>query len=157
MAFEAILRKKTEVTDAMEILQTLSNQEAPQTTSLHTPGTNPRLDFLVIWNRAIVIYNQHTESHCLLEGGLGADSPDALFGLLDNELNSFKEYRKKGEKVRSAVAPVLNMVNVFSETIGEGLATVSTKSVHISQMMFDFDDIRHSLQRKRFLLLFEYC
>ena len=133
-----------EVTEAMENLRTLSNQEVPQTTSSNKPVTNPESDFLVAWDLAITTYNQHTESYYLIEGGLVANSPDALFGILDNELNSFQEYRKKGEKVRRAIEPVLNMVNVFSETIGEGVAMVSNMSAQIVGMMLNFDDIRHS-------------
>ena len=120
------------------------------------PGPNPGSECLLIWDRAISTYNHHTESYYLIEGGLGANSPDALFGILHDELNSFKEYRKKGDKVRSAIEPVLNMVNMFSETIGEGLATVRTMSAQISDTKFNFHCIRHSLQRKRFLSLSEY-
>ena len=141
----------------MERLRTISNQEVPQTTSSNTPGPHSGLDCLVIWDRAIATYNQHTENYYLIEGGLGADSPDALFGILENELNRFKQYRKKGEKLQSAIEPVLNMVNVFSEVIREGLATVSTNSSQISETTYNFDNIRSSHRRKRSLLPFVYC
>ena len=144
------------MTDAIEKLRTLSNQQVPQTTLLNTPGPNSGSECLLIWDRAISTYNHHAESYYLIEGGLGANSPDALFGILHDELNSFKEYRKKGDKVRSAIEPVLNMVNVFAETIGECLATVRTTSAQIFDTTFNFDQIRHSLRRKRFLSLSEY-
>ena len=140
----------------MERLRTISNQEVPQTTSSNTLGPYAGLDCLVIWDRAIATYNQHTKSYYLIEGGLEADSPDVMFGILDNELNRFKQYRKKGEKLRSTIEPVLNMVNVFSEVIREGLATVSTNSAQISETIYNFDNIRNSHLRKRSLLPFEY-
>ena len=136
----------------MEILWILSNKEVPQTTLLNTPDTNSASDFLLIWDRAILTYNQRTEGYYLVEGGLGADYPDALFGILNKELTRFKEYRKNGEKVRGAIAPVLNTANLFSETIGEALGMVSANFTQISETTFNSDDIRHSHQRKRYLL-----
>ena len=141
----------------MERLRTISKQEVPQTTSSNTPGPHSGLDCLVIWDRAIVTYNQYTESHYLIEGGLEADSPDALFGILDNELNRFKQYRKKVEKLRSEIEPVLNMANAFSDVVREGLSTVSTNSAQIFKTTYNFDNIRSSRWRKRSLLPFVYC
>ena len=145
------------MTGAMEKLRTISNQEVPQTNFSNTPGPHSGLDCLVIWDRAIAAYNQHTGSYNLIEGGLEAEPPDALFRILDNELNRFKQYRKKVEKLRSEIEPVLNMVNVFSAVIREGLATVSTNSSQISETTYNFDNIRSSHRRKRSLLPFVYC
>ena len=115
----------------------------------------PGLQFQKIWSSAITRYNQDSERD-YLERGLVADSPDDLFVILDKEMNRFKQYRKKGEKLRSTIEPVLNMVNVFSEVIREGLATVSTNSAQISETIYNFDNIRNSHLRKRSLLPFEY-
>ncbi|ETW83595.1 hypothetical protein HETIRDRAFT_312718 [Heterobasidion irregulare TC 32-1] len=98
------------------------------------PDSNPGSQFHNIWKSALTKYKRDTDRD-YFEGWLGEDSPDALFRLLDDELKSFKhfqEYRKKGEKVRRAIEPVLNMVNVFSETIGEGVAMAFSPAKAVS-------------------------
>ncbi|ETW83618.1 hypothetical protein HETIRDRAFT_102315 [Heterobasidion irregulare TC 32-1] len=75
-------------------------------------------------------HKQHTKRD-YLDHGLEADSPEALFRALDKELNKFKHYRKKGEKVRNAIKPVLELVNMCSEMIGQSLATASITSAQI--------------------------
>ena len=85
----------------------------------------PGLQFQEIWSSAITRYNQDTKRD-YLERGLEADSPDALFVILDKELNRFKEYRKRGRRVRHVIRSVLELVNISSGAIGDSLATVST-------------------------------
>ena len=85
----------------------------------------PGLQFQKIWSSAITRYNQDTKRD-YLERGLEADSLDALFVILDKELNRFKEYRKRGGRVRHVIRSVLELVNISSGAIGDSLATVST-------------------------------
>ena len=116
----------------------------------------PGLQFQEIWSSAITRYNQDTERD-YLERGLVADSPDDLFVILDKEMNRFKQYRKRGERVRHAIRSVLELVNLSSGAIGDSLATVSTVSAKLRRHIPDFNDIRRFRQRKRFLSLFGYC
>ena len=49
------------------------------------------------------------------------------------ELNKFKEYRKNGKNIRDAIRPFLELVNISSEAIAEGIAGVSIASVQIAE------------------------
>lgn len=109
---------------------------------------SPVLQFQEIWASAITIYNQDTKRDDLQERGLAADSPDALFVILDKEMNRFKEYQKRGERVRHAIQSVLELVNLSSGAIGDSLATVSTVSAQHPRHIPDFNDIRHFHQQK---------
>ena len=88
---------------------------------------SPGEQFQEIWTAAITRYNQDTKRD-YLERELEADSPDALFRILDKELNRFKEYRKRGHRARNAILSVLELVNISADAIGDSLATVSTAS-----------------------------
>ena len=118
---------------------------------------SPESQFQNIWISAIEKYNQDTKTDPL-EGRLEANSPDALFKIIDEQLATVKDSRKIGEKVRNVIKPVLELVNAASETIGESLATVRIVSAQLFRdICLNFDDIRCSPQRKRFLSLFGYC
>ena len=94
--------------------------------------SSPGEQFQEIWTAAITRYNQDTKRD-YFDRGLEADSPDALFRILDKELNRFKEYRKKGKRARNAILPVLELVNISADAIGDSLATVSTTSAQIPE------------------------
>ena len=85
---------------------------------------DPYSQFPDLWVSAIKRYKQDTR-YDILEGRLEADSPDALVVIIEREQEKFKEFRKKGERIRNAIKPVLELVNRFSETVGESVATVS--------------------------------
>ncbi|ETW83627.1 hypothetical protein HETIRDRAFT_312322 [Heterobasidion irregulare TC 32-1] len=89
--------------------------------------SSPKEQFQEIWTAAITRYNQDTKRD-YLERGLEADSPDALFRILDKELNLFKEYLKRGHRARNAILSVLESVDISADAIGDSLATVSTAS-----------------------------
>ena len=80
--------------------------------------------FLEIWVSAMAQYKQVTK-HDLLQGRLQASSPDALLVIIETEQNKFSEYRKQGQKIRDVLKPVLGLVDVLSETVGESLSPVS--------------------------------
>ena len=82
-----------------------------------------RSQFLEIWITAIARYKQVTK-HDLLQGKLQASSPDALLDIIETEQNKFSEYRKQGHKIRDVLKPVLGLVGVLSETVGESLASL---------------------------------
>ena len=83
--------------------------------------------FLGLWISAIARYKEDTKCD-ILHGRLEANSPDALLVVIEREQEKFKEYRKEGEGIRNAIKPVLELVNRLSETVGEGMATVSIAS-----------------------------
>ena len=106
------------------------------------PNLNPGSKFQEVWIAALTRYKQDTKCD-YLDHGLEADSPDALCRVLDKELGKFKQYRKKGEKVHNAIKPVLELVNMPLETIGESLATVSIASCLDFQDRFNFGGTRY--------------
>ena len=88
---------------------------------------DPQSQFLGLWISAITRYKQDTK-YDILDGRLEANSSDALLVVIEREQEKFKEYWKKGERVRNAIKPVLELVNRFSETVGESVAMVSIAS-----------------------------
>ena len=119
--------------------------------------SNPESQLQDIWISAIEKYKQVTKSDPL-EGRLGVNSSDALFKILDEQLATFKDSRKIGERVHNAIKPVLDLVDTALETIGEGLTMVCNASaLFFRDTCLILDDIRYFPQRKRFLPLFGCC
>ena len=87
-------------------------------------GHDSHVQFTEIWVTAITQYKRDTK-HDILQGRLEADSPDALLDIINSEQHKFKEYRKRGQKIRAALKPILQLTELLSETVGESLAPVS--------------------------------
>ena len=96
------------------------------------PNLNPGSQFREVWIAALTKYKEDTERD-YFEGWLGEDTPDALFRLLDVDLQGRKKYQKRRTDLRAAILPVLDLVIVSSKTIGESLVTVSTAPTLISK------------------------
>ena len=90
------------------------------------PNLNPGSKFQEVWIAALTKYKEDTERD-YFEGWFGEDTPDALFRLLDVDLQGRKKYQKKRTDLRAVILPVLDLVIVSSKTIGESLVTVSTR------------------------------
>ncbi|KAA1475000.1 hypothetical protein DENSPDRAFT_883228 [Dentipellis sp. KUC8613] len=82
--------------------------------------------FAEIWGAAIKRYETDTKKS-LADASpdlAGALTADRLLEVIDDEHGKFKNYRSRGEKVRSAIKPVLVLVELFSDVAGEGVANV---------------------------------
>ena len=52
-------------------------------------------------------------------------SPEAVSNVLRTQVQAFKKFRKGDEKLMNWLNPIVNIVYLFSETLGNGLGLVS--------------------------------
>ena len=52
-------------------------------------------------------------------------SPDDVLKLLEIKANEFKDYRDGNRKLINCLKPVVNVIHVFSDTLGEAVSLVS--------------------------------
>src|ERR1700761_7100565 len=64
------------------------------------------------------------------------DSPDAVLGLLQENLKGFKDYRDKNRKFIDFLNPVVQFVHAFSGIMGEVAGLVSRAQTSRSLLVF---------------------
>jgi hypothetical protein len=52
-------------------------------------------------------------------------SPDDVLKLLEDKANEFKDYREGNRKLIDCLKPVVNVIQVFSDILGEAVSLVS--------------------------------
>ncbi|KAA1473261.1 hypothetical protein DENSPDRAFT_266416 [Dentipellis sp. KUC8613] len=80
-----------------------------------------------IWSEAIKRYEADAKKKKIRKASSalqGVDSVDGLLDLVNGEQQKFEEYRDKGQKMRSVLKPVLDVVWRFAEVAGEAVGTV---------------------------------
>ena len=117
--------------------------------------------FAAIWASALEEYKRNTNKDPTLTP-LEGDSPDALLAIIDEKQRTFKHYRSKGEKIRKALKPILELVLLFSEAAGEGtalvsVATVLRQSLVTNSTSIDISTIESNFCRHSRTTRSEYC
>jgi hypothetical protein len=89
----------------------------------------PRSNYQLIFDNALEAYRRKTRNDlkkdpllCRLET---CQSPDAVLTLLRAQLLGPGESQSSGDRLTSWLDPTVNVINVFSATIGGGVALVS--------------------------------
>jgi hypothetical protein len=82
--------------------------------------------FQRIWNEAIRNYQSLTGTDITGEvNDIGdIDTADDLLRRIDQAQERFKLYRKRGEKIRRVLEPLLVLIRAFSDTIGNAVGMV---------------------------------
>ncbi|TFY52102.1 hypothetical protein EVG20_g10704, partial [Dentipellis fragilis] len=83
--------------------------------------------FAEIWSDAIKRYEADTGKKKITTASdalKGVVSADSLLDLMDSEQREFKQYRSKGDRIRSVVKPILVVVERFAAVAGEGVGAV---------------------------------
>jgi hypothetical protein len=57
----------------------------------------------------------------------GCNNPDAVLDALDHDLQEFKDYRDKKERLRKWLKPMLHLIGSLSETAGETAGVCSSR------------------------------
>ena len=88
-------------------------------------------NFIHIFNAALEEYKRKTKkdlvSHPLLPSLHSCHSPDAILTVLRDQIPGFSEFQNAGEGLTKWVAPTVNVLYAFSDTLGQGIGIVSIK------------------------------
>ena len=86
-------------------------------------------NFIHIFNAALEEYKRKTKkdlaSHPLLPSLHSCHSPDAILTVLRDQIPGFSEFQNAG--LTKWVAPTVNVLYAFSDTLGQGIGLVSIK------------------------------
>ncbi|KAJ6549563.1 ankyrin repeat-containing domain protein [Mycena vulgaris] len=81
---------------------------------------NPdNLKFLEIWKDATRKYEDNTKIKFTTHALAACNNPDAVLDALDRDLQEFKDYRDKKERLRKWLKPMLHLIGSLSEAAGE--------------------------------------
>ncbi len=93
-------------------------------------STSPS-NFGSIFNAALESYNRKTKkdlvSHPLLPSLQSCDSPNAVLTVLREQVPAFNQSQNCDDGLTKWVAPTVNVLYPFSETISQGVGLVSIK------------------------------
>ena len=89
-------------------------------------------NFLSIFNAALESYKRKTKkdlaSHPLLPRFQSCDSPEAILTVLREQVPAFGQFQNRDDGLTKWVTPTVNVLCSFSDTIGQGVGLVSTKT-----------------------------
>jgi hypothetical protein len=96
------------------------------------PSTSTsRSNFVVIFDAAVEAYKQKTKtdlaSHPLLPSLQSCDSPEAVLTVLRDQIPAFSQSHNGDDGLTKWVAPTVNVLHAFSDTLGKGIGLVSIK------------------------------
>jgi hypothetical protein len=95
-----------------------------QTTSPSTSNNN----FAAIFDAASIEYQRitrkHLDTHPFAAQIDACDSPKAVSDLLRTQAQAFSKFHKADEKLMAWLDPTVNILFVFSATLGEGIGLV---------------------------------
>ena len=101
---------------------------APTAPSTSTSQSN----FTSIFNAALESYKRKTKkdlaSHPLLPSLQSCESPEAVLTLLRDQVPAFSESQNGDDGLTKWVAPTVNVLYSFSETVGQGVGLVNLKT-----------------------------
>jgi hypothetical protein len=84
------------------------------------------LKFLDLWKDATRKYEDDTKIKFATHALAHCNNPDAVLDALDRDLQGFKDYRDKKERLRKWLKPMLHLIGSLSGTAGEAAGVVRT-------------------------------
>ena len=96
------------------------------------PSTSTsRSNFVAIFDAAVEAYKQKTKTdlatHPLLPSLQSCDSPEAVLTVLRDQIPAFSQSHNGDDGLTKWVAPTVNVLCAFSDTLGQGIGLVSIK------------------------------
>ena len=86
-------------------------------------------NFLVIFEEALKLYTKRTKqdltAHPLATELQTCDSPAAILIILQGQVDQFNQSRRGDERLHRWLSPTINVLQAFSETLGEGISLVN--------------------------------
>jgi hypothetical protein len=102
-----------------------------QTTDLSTAN------FTAIFDAASSEYKtltkQDLETHPFAAEFENSDSPDSVVNVFRKQAQAFDKFRKGDDKLMAWLTPIVNILFIFSGTLGEGIGIVSIQSFMMYQ------------------------
>ena len=100
--------------------------------SIEPSTSTSRSNFLSIFDSVLEEYKHKTKndltSHPLLPILESCDSPEAILAIFREQIPGFGESRNGDDGLTKWVAPTVNVLYAFSDTIGQGIGLVSIKA-----------------------------
>jgi hypothetical protein len=96
------------------------------------PSTSaPHFNFVSVFDAALETYKRTTKrdlaSHLLLPDLESCNSPAAVLTVLRRQVPGFSQSQDSDDGLAKWVAPTVNVLYAFSDTIGQGIGIVSIK------------------------------
>jgi hypothetical protein len=86
-------------------------------------------NFQPIFDKALKEYRKKTgkelDTHPLAEEIKSCDSPEAILTVLQGKANELNDSQSSDERLTKWLTPTVNVLNALSNTVGEGVSTVS--------------------------------
>jgi hypothetical protein len=97
-------------------------------------------NFDSIFNAALESYKLKTKedlaSHPLLPHLQSCDSPEAILTVLREKIPGFSQSQNAEDALTKWVAPTVNVLHAFSETLGQGIGLVNIESFLREESLF---------------------
>jgi hypothetical protein len=81
-------------------------------------------EFLELWEEATRKYEDDTKIKFTAHFLASCNNPDAVLAALHHNLQQFKDYRDKKERLRKSLKPMLHLIGSLSEAAGETAGAV---------------------------------
>jgi hypothetical protein len=108
---------------------------APTAPSTSTSQSN----FASIFNAALESYKRKTKkdlaSHPLLPSLQSCESPDAVLTVLREQVPAYNQPRNGNDGLTKWVAPAVNVLYSFTETIGQGVGLVNIRTFRRGELL----------------------
>jgi hypothetical protein len=109
---------------------TPSSPRTIMSTALTAPSTSTsQSNFASIFNASLELYKRKTKkdlaSHPLLPSLQYCESPEAILTVLRDQVPAFNQSQNSDDRLTKWVAPTVNVLYSFSETIGQGVGLVN--------------------------------
>ena len=113
---------------ALPVLSNSKSQEMSKTLKVSSSTSN----FQPIFDKARKEYVKKTgkelHTHPLAEEIKGCD-PEAILTVLQGKANELNDSRNSDERLTKWLTPTVNVLNALSSTVGEGVSTVSIRTL----------------------------
>jgi hypothetical protein len=94
-----------------------------QTTDFSTANFTAILD--AASNEYRILTKQNLETHPFAAAFENSDSPDSVMSVFRKQAQAFDKFRKGDDKMMAWLTPIVNILFIFSGTLGEGIGIVS--------------------------------
>ena len=108
-----------------------------QTTDLSI--TNFTAIFDAASNEYKTLTKQDLATHPYAAAFENSNSPDSVMNIFRRQAQAFDTFRKGDDKLMEWLTPIVNILFIFSGTLGEGISLVSLES------FYDISTLRHLL------------
>jgi hypothetical protein len=107
----------------------------PMSSTFQVTATPPSSNFQLIFSTALKAYEKQTKrdllAHPLASRLQTCESLDSILSVLQGQVDDLDQSRKRDERLTKWLGPTVNVLLVFSDTLGEGVSLVSLKVISI--------------------------